>query len=804
MDKNSISSDNNVIKEFEASKLPNTDLDFDLDFKKFEDITDSENNTLKLSQRLYFQAKEGTSSETNVNFERGAIAPDFEFILRTVEIWTFSKLIKALSNLNFSPFSKSPVLSHPQYSTITDTNNSLDADASLFAAASAETPEIIFVPLSENDSINALLYPTDSERTIDGIALPTKWSGDTITYSFFDGGSYYGDEGNVEPITEIMRGYLRDIVESLENYINIDFVEVPEVGGNYGQIRYMFSDDPSTANTRVPSKYNEYLNPAKVNPINLNSRNAGDVHFNPDKTGDFEEGPGSYRYETLIHETLHALSFKHSGDYNGSSTGGQSGKENFTFLPPEEDNSNNTIMSYNRLRYTPNYSGTITPMAYDIRALQYLYGAANYNEGDTTYQFAKIDDYTVGGESFGNPDSNSKQTLWDSGGKNTFDFSQLDPNSSGYRFDTREGGVITSQDAYLDTEYTARSDNSTGHKATSRGTFIAYDVSIHDVITSGSDDYIIANKEANTFSGYSLGKSTGDDVIVGSNGSDTLDLSDYTVSDFTTSDNGNDYVINLNSDSKITIKDYYAVAEGDRINILTSNANPAPAPNLTDLVWEDQTNLVKNKVVEKGSVFNIGKDTTTGEDITTTLTWDVSTNFINKDNNDNKFVRYGGEDFVKYKSGKLGGNDKGYLSLGFNSSENNPDNLIKLSFNFSQAVAGLNFTILDVDKSVDNYFSDGVEIHAKTKDSNNRINIKDMSGVEILTGNNVSPDDETYMNGFEGIGNAGNTSDSANLKISFGSTQIHELEIKYFSTDDAIANPNRQKIGISDLHFNTK
>ena len=88
-----------------------------------------------------------------------------------------------------------------------------------------------------------------------------------------------------------------------------------------------------------------------------------------------------------------------------------------------------------------------------------------------------------------------------------------------------------------------------------------------------------------------------------------------------------------------------------------------------------------------------------------------------------------------------------------------------------------------------------MEIYADGK------NIKDLSTVEIVTGDNVFADNETYMNGFEGRGAANNFSENGNISLNFGNTEVSNLEIKYFSTDDAISNPKTQSIGISDLYF---
>ena len=446
-------------------------------------------------------------------------------------------------------------------------------------------------------------------------------------------------------------------------------------------------------------------------------------------------------------------------------------------------------MSYNRFQSRNDLTDGITPMAYDIRALQYIYGAAENNVGNTTYKFSDIDGYTIGGKYFGGVNRGVKQTIWDSNGKDAFDFSKLAFKNSGYHFDLREGGVITTQNAYNATSYDARGDNSNKkYYATGRGTFLAYNMDIENVVNSSSDDYIVANKVANTFSGYSLNQSTGNDVIVGSNGQDTLDLSDYKVADFTTRSSGNDLIIDLKGNGSITVDEYYRVAESDRIQIIASgnnpDPNPEPNPNPTpqngNLVWEKQ-GLRDESAVATGTNFNLSNS------VNATVNWEIITD-------GGSFVAFGGEDYVSYESG-TSGNHTGYLSLGFNNSKDDPDDLIKLDIDFNQSVTGLNFQLLDVDQSSSKAFDDGVEIYA------DGVNIKNLSGVEIVTGDNVFADNETYMNGFEGRGNANDSSESGNIAISFGSTEVSSLEIKYFSTDDAISNPGSQKIGISDLSF---
>ena len=662
-------------------------------------------------------------------------------------------------------------------SDFTNTNNNLldTADTSLFDAASGDVTTVNY---SGKNSIDSLIYPA-------------KWTSKTITYSFYDGGSYYDSsrQGKVSEVSNKIKDYLRNILKSFENYVDLKFVEVSDKGDSYGQIRYMNYTGTSSGSTKVPYKYQ-------------NSPLAGDIYLSPKIKSQFEEGPGAYRYETLIHETLHALNLKHPGNYNGSSNGGQSGE----FLPNWKDNSNNSILSYNRFRNNSDYSGTITAMPYDIRALQYLYGIADYQEGDTVYKFDKIDQYYIGNDFFGNKNSNAKQALWDSAGIDTFDLTGLGSNNSGYIVDLSEGGLVTAKNLYNTSSYKARGDGKT-YKATSRGTFLGYDMTIENVISSRSNDYITANKGANTFSGYTKGAIFGNDRISNSDSQDKIDLSSFKVSDFTTSQSGDDYVLDFGASGSIKIKGYYTALESDRIQIVTASGDPtppdttttppdptptppnpisAPTPTNVALVWEN-LGFADESAVATGSKLNLGNG------VTATVNWEIITDGGN-------FAPHAGEDYVSFESGKTG-NHTGYLSLGFNNSEDDPDDLIKLSLDFGQPVTGLTFKVLDVDQSAGKTFDDGVEIYV-----NNEVNVKSLLDVEITTGDNVFADNETYMDGFEGRGNAGanNSSEGGNINLNFGSTEVSSLEIRYFSTDDAIANPGSQKIGLSDFNFQVK
>ena len=451
------------------------------------------------------------------------------------------------------------------------------------------------------DIAQEAIAPKSGDEQIDALLGGNKWGVNTITYSFYDdatSGRYYGGERGVREVSETVKENVRYILENIyESVIDVDFQEVNDTANSYGLLRIMLSDDPNYAYARGPFAYDYNVGNAQDT--------AGDVHLKPSydnakDTNGFQGGPGTHGFMTLIHELAHALGLKHPGDYNGNGTGEP------PFLEYSEDNTTNTLMSYN---FAGNPAHTLMP--YDVKALQYLYGANDQYTGDTTYNFSSVTKYTVNGNTSHNTNNQPKQAIWDTSGTDTLDFSDLTVSSSGYYFDINEGGIITDQDAYLDYQYTARGDSS-GNKysTTTYGTALDYGAVIENVINSSSDDTIVANALANTFSGYQPGTSTGDDVIEGSNSQDTLDLSSYKSSDVTQTQNGNDLLIDLGGNGSIKIKDYYT---GDTIKILLDDDEPTPDPDTGDRI--NITSPKSSSVLEPGSFYEITWNDNISEDV---------------------------------------------------------------------------------------------------------------------------------------------------------------------------------------------
>ena len=424
-----------------------------------------------------------------------------------------------------------------------------DAVGNTIANATAITnPVVNYGAASGSPSIDALWNANHAYWN-------TSANGGVIPYSFYTNGSgaYTGNE-TVSEVSSLIKNNVRSILSSIESYINVRFVEVADTATSCGVIRYLYSDGRSSANSAAYSFYAYGYYPG--------DGIGSDVHLNPNQAASFEEGAGSYGYTALLHETLHTLGLKHSGNYNvgGGTTEGP-------YLSPGDDNLTNTVMTYNNGTSDTKYTGSksVTLMPYDIRALQYLYGARDNNANSTTYTFKTVYGYAVGNQFFGSTTTELKQSIWDAGGVDTLDFSGLS-TASNYRFDLNPGGILTTQSSYNGSTYYDYSQDSQPtdgipqgpQYATSNfGTTIAYGTVIENLINSHGNDYIIANAANNVFKGYTYGIFTGNDVIESGSAADVVELAGYTLSNLTTAVSGSNLTIGLGSSGSIQLQNYY-------------------------------------------------------------------------------------------------------------------------------------------------------------------------------------------------------------------------------------------------------
>lgn len=87
-----------------------------------------------------------------------------------------------------------------------------------------------------------------------------------------------------------------------------------------------------------------------------------------------ELGAGTAKFKTMIHEALHSVGLMHA-------FGGEHGT-----LPILGIDSRFSVMAYSAQYGRLDYGNAVTPMAFDIAALEHLYGPAeDKNSGDTIY-----------------------------------------------------------------------------------------------------------------------------------------------------------------------------------------------------------------------------------------------------------------------------------------------------------------------------------------------------------------------------------------------------------------------------------
>jgi hypothetical protein len=342
-------------------------------------------------------------------------------------------------------------------------------------------------------------------------ALKT-WDVDTssrvISYSFYNKNSGVYDDGKYFELNIDIQDRIKEIFDMISKIINVNFQWVGDTKDSWGTLRYYGWENPDSKTFFAGTEQPERIIKGKEDENIL-----GDIFLDPNKFELKDVSIGSYGYQALIHETLHALGLKHPGNYNADSVGNQLGP----FLSLLDDNLDNTIMSYNDRDSNGNstFIHVTTPMIYDIKALVFLYGARQ-DSLNSTYKLS-YDDFTK-----------TRKTLWDFGGTDTIDLSMISNSfdlGSQYRIDLRSNGVLSILSKYKNTQYQEKITGKIGGPATQYGVSISEGTLIENLITSSHDDEIFANEASNTFSGYYRGRSFGNDTYWYTNSSDTLDLS---------------------------------------------------------------------------------------------------------------------------------------------------------------------------------------------------------------------------------------------------------------------------------------
>jgi serralysin len=263
----------------------------------------------------------------------------------------------------------------------------------------------------------------------------------------------------------------RQVLARIEAVCNVQFVEVADNATEVGVLRYGYSQQPNT------------MNFAGYAFFPSSSAMGGDIWI-----GAAQASPqwDFYRADLVLHETLHALGLKHPFDSGAILSTGQN------IIP-------NTVMSYSPVAGgTSGYMSAypVEPMALDIAALQYLYGASNLNAANTVYDLASA------------AYQNGFHAIWDAGGNNTFDASRI---TRGVALDLTEGG---------------RSDIGAKVSASAKVNGLAVETAYTATLTIAAGT-VVQNAIGTTYNDVVIGNSAGN-WLYGGAGNDSLDGRDGT------------------------------------------------------------------------------------------------------------------------------------------------------------------------------------------------------------------------------------------------------------------------------------
>ncbi|TFW01415.1 DUF4214 domain-containing protein [Oxalobacteraceae bacterium OM1] len=182
-----------------------------------------------------------------------------------------------------------------------------------------------------------------------------------VTYAFMSAGA--NGQTGFAAMNDTQKQAVRGVLAQYSSVLNVDFKEVGDAAS--AQICYGTSDQHNVSGgvTYTTTNPDGSLKHANVY-LNNTAGSNGSVAEAANLT------PGTYGFETLIHETGHALGLKHPGNYDSINGTGEG-----PYIAAAWDDRKFTVMSY--IDNPESASWAQAPAMLDVAALQGTYGARN-------------------------------------------------------------------------------------------------------------------------------------------------------------------------------------------------------------------------------------------------------------------------------------------------------------------------------------------------------------------------------------------------------------------------------------------
>lgn len=486
---------------------------------------------------------------------------------------------------------------------------------------------------------------------VDSVLVGRGWSTSTVTYAFptlVSDYSYSKYDSGFNTVTTQQKNAALFAMEksfggsandgfSVEGFTNLNFTL-----GNSTDATFRFAE------SSVPGTAEVADFPGSL--ITSDTADDGDIWFGTAYVGTIYDmrNPvaGNYAWHTLIHELGHALGLKHA-------------QENLVYgqMPDETNSVEFTVMSYRS--YVGDTGGSYvyeefgapqTFMMADIAALQHMYGADySTNSGATVYKWTPDNGNTiVNGQVAIAPGANRIfATIWDGGGKDTYDLSAYTTDVS---IDLRPGehsAFSATQLAFLG------GGPNDGYARGNIFNALLFNGDLRSLIENAKGgsgaDLIRGNQGVNGIAGNG-----GNDKIYGMDGNDTLNGGSG--NDLVDGGNGNDLLIggsgrdSLRGGNGTDTVSYANASKGVVASLATPSDNTNDAAGDTYSLIE---NLTGSAFTDK-LVGNTGANVLTGSAGNDTLAGDAGNDTLNGGTGGDKLAGGSGVDTATYRNATAG------------------------------------------------------------------------------------------------------------------------------------------------------